>query len=346
MRVIMVGADRSVHGGVSAVVNNYYDAGIEQKVAITYIGTMVDGNKVKKLLKALQAYLIFLFKISWCDIVHINMAADSSYYRKLYFIYVSKFFHKKIIIHQHGGNFQKFYYEDSSLRMQKKICMNLNKADKFIVLSDIWKDFFSEIVEKSKIEVLPNAVQLPNIPHKDYGNQNILFLGRLCEDKGICELIDAICVLKKEFPQMHLYLGGVWEDEGLKKLAEQQKDVITWLGWIEKEEKDKMLKKCSVFVLPSYFEGQPISVLEGMAYGCAVVVTPVGGLKSTVKCGENGIFVEKKNTKDLIKNLQRVLSSSKLREKLGQNGRKTIAERYELRENLEQLIRIYQKVIS
>lgn len=340
----MVGADRSVHGGISAVVNNYFDAGIEQKVSIRYIGTMVDGSKAKKLLKALQAYILFLLGILHCDIVHINMASDSSYYRKLYFIYVSRLFHKKIIIHQHGGDFQKFYY-DSSIRTQKKISINLNKVDKFIVLSDLWKDFFSTIVEKSKIEVLPNAVQVPLISSKDYENQNILFLGRLCRDKGIYELIDAINVLKKKFPKMHLYLGGVWEDEDLKKLAEQQKDVITWLGWIEKEEKDKILQACSIFVLPSYFEGLPISVLEGMAYGCAVVVTPVGGLQSTINCGINGIFVEKRNTNDLIKGLQQVLSSSELRKKLGQNGRRTIVQKYELKENLEQLIRIYQKVI-
>ena len=53
MRVLMVGADRSVHGGVSGVVNNYYQAGLDQKIELLYIGTMVNGSKFKKLCKAL-----------------------------------------------------------------------------------------------------------------------------------------------------------------------------------------------------------------------------------------------------------------------------------------------------
>ena len=49
IKVLMVGPDRSVHGGISGVVNNYYDAGINEKVDLNYIGTMVEGSKLRKL---------------------------------------------------------------------------------------------------------------------------------------------------------------------------------------------------------------------------------------------------------------------------------------------------------
>ena len=49
IKVLMVGPDRSVHGGISGVVNNYYDAGITEKVDLNYIGTMVEGSKLRKL---------------------------------------------------------------------------------------------------------------------------------------------------------------------------------------------------------------------------------------------------------------------------------------------------------
>lgn len=60
IKVLMVGPDRSVHGGISGVVNNYYDAGITEKVDLNYIGTMVEGSKLRKLWQAVKAYIKFL----------------------------------------------------------------------------------------------------------------------------------------------------------------------------------------------------------------------------------------------------------------------------------------------
>lgn len=346
LRVIMVGADRSVHGGVSAVVNNYYEAGLDKKIELRYIGTMVDGSKIRKLAKAIQSYVKFLFQVAGCDIVHINMASDSSYYRKLYFIRMAKLFHKKVLIHQHGGDFQNFYYRDNSEKGQEKIQINLNRADKMIVLSDSWKEFFEKLIPADRIEVLPNAVKIPENCEKDYNNQDILFLGRLCKDKGIDELIDAVCELHQEFPKVHLYLGGVWEDEELRQKAEQYAEFITFLGWIGSREKNRMLRKCSIFTLPSYFEGMPVSVLEGMAYGCTVVVTPVGGLQTIIKNEENGILVDRKSKDSLKDGLVKVLNHTDKKQKLGINARKTIRENYEIDRNIEKLLQIYQQLVE
>ena len=85
-RVLMVGPDRSVQGGISGVVNNYYEAGLDKQIRLKYIGTMVDGSKLQKLMKAALSYIQFAACVRKYDIVHVNMAADASYYRKLYFI--------------------------------------------------------------------------------------------------------------------------------------------------------------------------------------------------------------------------------------------------------------------
>ena len=105
MRVLMIGPARCVHGGISGVVNNYYEAGLDRKIELRYIGTMVEGGKVRKLLQAGWAYLCFLGALAHYDIVHVNMASDNSYRRKSIFIKTAKRFHKKIVIHQHGGDF-------------------------------------------------------------------------------------------------------------------------------------------------------------------------------------------------------------------------------------------------
>ena len=91
MKVLMVGPARSVNGGVSAVVNNYYDAGLDSKVELEYIDSMEDGSKWHKLLVAVKAVFSFIGKINRNDIVHIHMASDVSIYRKLPFIWLTNY---------------------------------------------------------------------------------------------------------------------------------------------------------------------------------------------------------------------------------------------------------------
>jgi glycosyltransferase involved in cell wall biosynthesis len=342
----MVGADRSVRGGVSGVVNNYYAAGLDKKVELKYIGTMVDGSILRKFIQAIWAYCVFLRHIREYDLVHINMASDSSYYRKMYFVYVSRMFQKKIVIHQHGGDFSTFYYKQCSKRQQARINRNLNYADKFIVLTNEWRKFFSDIVDNEKLIVLPNAVSVPESYDKYYDNIDMLFLGRLCRDKGLYELFEATSNLHPKYPKLHLYLGGTWEDEDIHREMEKHNDCITWLGWVDGERKDKLLRKCSIYVLPSYYEGMPVSVLEGMAYGCVPVVTYVGGIKDMIEDEKEGIFVEAKSTESLMKGLIKAIGSKERREMIGRNARSKVINQYEIHGNINKLLSIYEEVIK
>ena len=75
IKVLMVGPDRSVHGGISAIVNSYYEAGLNHEVDLNYIGTMREGSKLKKLFVAIGAYLEFVSRVKDCDVVHVNVAS-------------------------------------------------------------------------------------------------------------------------------------------------------------------------------------------------------------------------------------------------------------------------------
>ena len=86
MKILMIGAGRDVRGGVSSVVNSYYDAGLDKMCELTYLPTMEDGFKLKKLLVAVLARLRFEFLIRRNDILHVHMSSDNSFYRKAVFI--------------------------------------------------------------------------------------------------------------------------------------------------------------------------------------------------------------------------------------------------------------------
>lgn len=189
IKVLMVGPDRSVHGGISGVVNNYYDAGITEKVDLNYIGTMVEGSKLRKLWQAVKAYIRFLKLLPEYPIVHVNVASDSSYYRKSLFIKAAKRAGRKIVIHQHGGDFETFYEKEQNDRGRARIRQVLSMGDVFLVLSPKLKQFFKGILEPSKVILFPNAVPVPDSIEKEYGKQRILFLGRLCKEKRLTGIV-------------------------------------------------------------------------------------------------------------------------------------------------------------
>lgn len=346
IKVLMVGPDRGVHGGISAVVNNYYDAGLDQKIGLCYIGTMVEGSKLRKLIKAVQAFALFSVKLPRYQIVHVNMASDSSYYRKSFFIRVAKLFGKKIVIHQHGGDFESFYYKEQDDRGRRRIDRVLSLGDAFLVLAPVWKEFFGHIVSKDKITVLPDAIGIPESVSKEYGQHKILFLGRLCKEKGVGELLQIMPEIKKKYPETMLYLGGIWEDESLRAEAWKYKEYVSWLGWITGEEKRKYLELCDVFVLPSYFEGQSVSLLEAMAFSCAVVASETGGIPQMIVRDHTGILVNPKDSDSLKNGLERALADAKLCRRLGEQARRKVSEEFSIEKNMEKLLQIYREVLK
>lgn len=344
IRVLMIGPDRSVHGGISGVVNNYYEAGLDRKIDLHYIGTMVEGSRLRKLLRAMGAYLKFLCKLPVYDIVHVNVASDNSYRRKAVFIRTAHFFHKKIVIHQHGGDFETFYYKERGAKGQRRIREVLKMGDAFLVLAPLWKKFFGQIIGEEGITVLPDAIAIPEKFSKEYSNHNVLFLGRLCKEKGIGELLSCVPQLVSKIPDFHLYLGGIWEDQELRSLAERDKEHITWLGWISGEEKQSWLKKCRILALPSYFEGQSVSLLEAMAYYCGIVASDTGGIPQMIRQEETGLLVPPKDAEALHEGLLLLLQDDDLCRKFGNAARNKVEKEFGIEENMRKLVGIYEEI--
>ena len=345
MKVLMIGPARNVNGGISAVVNGYYKAGLDKKVELKYIGTMEDGSKIHKLFVAIRAIFKFIANVNNYDIVHINMASDMSLYRKIPFIYLTKLFRKKLVIHQHGGNFQEFYYRECGKHKQEFIKKTLEKSDVFLVVADYLGDIFKQIISEDKIISFPNAVEVPEkVNEKSYG-QKLLFLGRLCKEKGIRELLEVVIDLKEEYADLELYLGGVWVDTDLKAIADEHKDFIHQLGWIGREKKEKYLQKCSIFVLPTYFEGLPMSLLEGMVYECACIASAVGGIPQVIDDGLDGILIQPKDKYSLKKAIVKLLQDKALQKKVGYSGRKKVLKEFELTQSINKLVGIYTTLI-
>lgn len=358
-KILMVGPDRGVHGGISAVVNEFYKAGLDDKVELKYISTMREGSKVKKALIAGRAYLDFLTKLGWCDIVHVHFSSDSSFVRKSFFIKTAYKHGKKIVLHQHGGDFINYYENQLSDRQRRNVKDILSMGNRMLVLTSFWKDFFSTIIDGEKIEVFPNGIVTNDSNRVAYamdGNTNalladkdfakILFLGRICREKGLDELLEAMDGIHVMIPEAKLYIGGIYEDESYKEEFGKRSDYITYLGWLDEKGKDMYLKKCGILVLPSYFEGFGMTIIEAMLREDAVIGSNVGGIPDIIENRENGILIPAKDSFALKNALLELINDKEKAKEYGKKGKEKVKKYYSVEKNIEKLLDVYERCMS
>ena len=329
---------------MTSVVDNYFDAGIEKKVDITYIETVNDKNAFSKILKMISGFLKFITCINRCDIVHIHMASRMSTFRKGIYVRIAKKKNKKVILHIHGAEYKIFYEKECTKKQQKYVINTLNLADKIIVLSEEWKEYFEKIIDKDKIIIIYNSILIPKDFKKDLDTQKILFLGRFGERKGIYDLLDVVEKLITDYPKLKLYAGGDGEIEKVQKIVKEKdiNDNFEYLGW----EKEKYLKEVSFYVLPSYNEGMPMSLIEGMAYKNVSISTNVGGIPKVINNMNNGIIINPGDKDELYNNMKKLLDNDKLRKKLSNNARITVEEKFNINNNLDKLLNVYKSVLE
>lgn len=347
MKIVHIGPSvtRS-RGGMATVIGQ---VGASEKLNRTYKvdiwPSYVDGNKPVRLLYSVWSFLKFLPVSRQYDLYHVHMSERGSIRRKNWYIRRGKKLGKQIVLHMHGSEFAKLY-DTYPPKKQDNIRRVLAGADRMVVLSDEWRDFYSSIFPEEKIVVIHNAVDLPQNAIQEYDHPNILFLGRVGDRKGTFDLLDVFSQLSAAFPDAHLYIGGDGEVQKARDIVKEKglSDRVSLEGWIGKERQEGLYRLCDIFTLPSYNEGLPMAVLEAMAHGAAVVTTDVGGLPQLVHSGENGIIVHPGDTSALREALETLLASAQERRRMGTAGRETIEEMFSFRTFEEGLTKIYQEL--
>ena len=162
---------------------------------------------------------------------------------------------------------------------------------------------------------------------------HFLLVARLLGDKGVREYSEAARRIRLQHPDVVFHLVG-WLDENPDAISQQELD-----GWIEDgtlvfhgrlADVRPAVAGCSVYVLPSYREGTPRTVLEAMAMGRAIITTDAPGCRETVVHGENGFLVPVRSVDGLVAAMQRFLEDPTLVEKMGSRSRAIAEEKYDV----------------
>lgn len=195
----------------------------------------------------------------------------------------------------------------------------------------------SVVVNGSGIDVEVFAEQ--PIPR---GELVFLMIARLLIDKGVREYAEAAASLRDAYPEIRFQLAG-WIDEHPDAIGEHELDTwiekgsVEFLGYLE--DVRPAIEASTVYVLPSYREGTPRTVLEAMAMGRPIITTDAPGCRETVIDGENGFLVPVKSVDSLVVAMQRFIDDPELAVVMGRRSRQLAEDKYDVRKVNEVMLR-------
>jgi len=282
-------------------------------------------------------------------VLHVHMATRGSVLRKGIIVRVAAWLRLPVILHLHGANFDDFY-RALPRGARRAVLRTLQRADRVVALGTYWhRALVNEIgVDPRRVVVLANGVSgPPEMRARGAGGPcRILFLGRLEAEKGLQVLLDALADARVGPLSWSMRAAGWGDADAFRQRAAALglSDRVEISGWVPESQVRAWLAESDVFVLPSYYEGLSMALLEAMAFGLAVVTTPVGATEDAVVHGVSGLLVPVGDRAALAASLAQVIADRSLRAALQAGARRTFCERFDISIHCRRLEELYREV--
>jgi glycosyltransferase involved in cell wall biosynthesis len=229
-----------------------------------------------------------------------------------------------------------------------KKAVTVSRYNKAFLVSKYGTEF------EKKIDIIHCGINLhhfrPNTGEKT-APPVILSVGQLVERKGLRYLVDACALLKKKGLDFRCYIVGNGPE--MKFLTHQVKkhsiqNIVKFFGRQPQEEIRRLLRKASVFVLPSIVtneggrEGIPVALMEAMAMELPMVSTKTVGIPELIENGKEGLLVEQRNARQIASALEYLLKNPHVRDEMGVRGREKVKQHF----NIEHLPKLIQPIFN
>ena len=302
-KILFVGPQYNDQRGGMASVLEVYSKTMD---GFKFISTYHNKNPFYNIfyfINAVFKFISLLITDKDIKIIHMHSASRGSFFRKSILILIAKIFRKKTLLHIHGGEFKIFY--TNSKPFQFYIRFILNSTNKLVCLSDEWKTYFDSITKKGNCIVLNNPVILPLHISKPTIEKpyKILFLNHINPKKGIFDVLEFFKINQSSMiGNFKLIVAGAGDENILQEFITKNNlgSIIEYIGWISGLQKEELIQDSHLFILTSYNEGLPMSILEAMSFGKPVIATNVGGIPRKVKPNQNGWLVNAGDLEALV----------------------------------------------
>jgi len=361
MRVMMIGPGEGLPGGILSLIQNIVPV-LRHEVNLFYFPTVlrqravyqtgrVSRQNVCLVLSQYNRYIWALYRFR-PQIVHVHTSQGVAWLKDTFYVLVAKLCRRRVIVHVHAANYDQLYGKRTPLE-QAYTRRILGIADMVIAVSQRWQEWLGHIVSVSKIATLRNCVDTGIFSSSCMrGEPKALFLGSVGPRKGAWDLLQAMSRIARQGIYLTLWLAGDEETDGALERARNAvnslglQDTCEVLGPVYGDDKLSLLRRASLFVLPSYHEGLPMALVEALAAGLPVVATPVGGIPELVKDGENGFLVPPGDVETLADRLAILATNDDLRQRMGQQSRDIAERELDVKPYVARLVTLYKSLVD
>lgn len=282
-------------------------------------------------------------------VIHYNFPLDApSVLRDYFFLKAAHNRQMKMVIHLHGGLFLFKENKPYIIRLFLNEIFSWNNP--FIVLSNKEREQIQKEYHTKNVFVLPNCVDLPQnnqFPDFNESKLHILYLGRIEPNKGIDYLYDAMKTLRQNESPFVLHFAGIEQggNDYVHRFQQLLGDRFVYEGVVSGNKKADLMRRCQIFVLPSFYEGLPMSLLEAMSFGEVPVVTDVGSIGEYVENNQNGLLILPRSSVSIIESLNRLFYDRELLLQLSVAARQTISSRLSPENYVKDINLIYAQTV-
>lgn len=333
---------------------------LEKHVNASYfvVNSQKPQGRLATIWRLFSRYLIFSYKVlkNQYKIIHINPSlVKRSFYRDSLFIIISRILNKKTLVFFRGwredfeneiknGKFKSFLFRISYAKVNKYIVLSDSFKKKLIALGvPSTTCFFIEttVADSSFLQDYTFEKKITTYKEKII----FLFLSRIIKEKGIYIAIDAYQKFLSDYPDRQsglIIAGDGAELEQVKSYVQKLKiPEIYFAGHVNGDSKKKILLESHVLLLPSYSEGMPNAILEGMLYGMPIVSRTTGGIPDVVKQNINGFITESLEPQIFTDFISLLATDTELYNRMAENNHKIAAERFTKEAVLNRILNIY-----
>lgn len=369
-RVLIVGPGGTMMGGVSTFVEMLLSSPIlKENYDLIHLDTTRAPRDIGLEDRFSLANLVYFFQQMGKFIriaaqqkprvAHLQVTSGLSFWKAGFFLFLSRLFGIKTVAHLHGGLFDQFFRHSPAL-MKKMIGWQFRQADYVITLSHRWKDFLlTEVDPRINTGVVANTVDLlfaeasrnPPAP-VEKKDKIILFLGSLGKRKGVFDIIKAVPLVLEKHPDAIFVFAGEEESRGEKTQIDQavKEDGLSgklqFVGRVSGSAKLEMYQRSLFYLLPSYGENLPYTLLEAMAVGLPVITTPVGAIPEIIRDGINGFLIQPGDYHSLAERVIYLLEDRDLRRKMSEVNVAVIRKDYLPEVAMKRIDGIYRQLIE
>lgn len=332
----------------SELINSSFDCHYVNLAVATRLDEIGKGgwNKVKGVLKKLMEVRKAVKTVK-PDLVYITPnSAGAPFYKDFITVMMLKIMGRKIVMHFHN----KGVATRQNRWLDNWLYRRYFKGVKLILLAEALYEDVKRYVKREDVFVCPNAIPAISNANGVTVNSNhvphILWLTNIMKTKGIMEYLSALKILKDKGVTFKAdFVGGLTKemsgeefDEALAAMG--LKGCCAYFGPKYGDDKYVFFRQADVFVLPSYTEAFPVSILEAMQFALPVVASNVGGVSAEVEDGVNGYLLGDKrpimlntfrpNPHEIADKIEFLLTDSALRQRMGEAGREKFEKEFTL----------------